>query len=244
MHKVHLGLSDAFRLCKQVRAGGARHRDPYAPDKELAATSLNGGAVKGCAESILVLEGARAGEMLPCVAATFGALRSVVSHVECGDARHLPEGGYAFENVSRLQSRLVLIPNGQVRLARAALLVLPWHACLEALGIRRWIARLPRAATDGGSSSEQVDGAGKASAAQKAGAMAVILQVPDGLPPPDPGLAIHQGLNLAIPVVFCDTDLSAQLQGSLARLQIGPEQDSSMTGGSGSAAAAAGSYPR
>jgi hypothetical protein len=102
--------------------------------------------------------------------------------------------------------------------------------------------RLPRAAPDGRSSWEQVDGAGKASAAQKAGAMAVILQVPDGLPPPDPGLAIQQGLNLAIPVVFCDTDLSAQLQGSLARLQIGPEHDSSRA--VGSAAAAAGSYPR
>lgn len=103
-----------------MRAGGARHRHPYAPDKELSATSLN-----GAAEGILVLEGARAGEMLPCVTATFGALRSVVSHVECGDARHLPEGGYAFENVSRLQSRLVLIPNGQVSLARSALVCLP-----------------------------------------------------------------------------------------------------------------------
>jgi hypothetical protein len=89
----------------QLQANGTRQKDML--DYEISRSA-------GGAQAIVVLEGARAGESIQCVAATFGALRSVVSHVEHGEPRHLPEGGYAFENVSRLQARLVLIPNGQV----------------------------------------------------------------------------------------------------------------------------------
>lgn len=64
----------------------------------------------------------------------------------------------------------------------------------------------------------QVDSVLKADAAMRAGAVGVLLQVPQGLPPPDPGL--QSSVSLSIPVVFADVDDCAQLDGSTACIEV------------------------
>lgn len=63
---------------------------------------------------VILVQGARAGHQVACIAASWAAEGKVTAVIARAQPRHLPEGGYAFENVSKLDSCIVLIANGQV----------------------------------------------------------------------------------------------------------------------------------
>eukprot|EP00802_Teleaulax_amphioxeia_P003377 Tamp_03380.p1 GENE.Tamp_03380~~Tamp_03380.p1 ORF type:complete len:1075 (+),score=262.02 Tamp_03380:165-3389(+) len=167
-------------LINQVSAQSKLNGMARGQPSMLAANYGTNGLAAEATDHVELLQGPRSGEKLRCVAATFGASRSVMAGVERGTPRLLPEGGYTFENLTRLNATIVLIADGQV------------------------------------------DAIKKAAAALEAGAMAVLLEVPSGLPPADIGLDESGSCpQLPIPVVFCDPNNCQNLPGTLARVQIG-----------------------